>query len=334
MRKWIAYFLLLALPLSLAACGARAAAPAGMVQTTAPEQTSFSFQETVGEQTLIMQAVAEPEMRKECVYLTYDENAQERLFQELVGSEENLRKENETQRKGIYWGIDKAGTEEVGWAPGDIYYLDVARDQNGEPLDPGHSLEPNYFTQQIPNGMEKTGKEVAEETGAFLENYSCLTFVPWNVCAYQGSPGLYSMKLKCLYEGKDILGGFSQFSANISPEGLFDFQGTLLLKEDRREEIPKPMTLAEAVERLKTDFAGYSLAKTVTIDKIGLQYYGEETPEGWILHPAWVFSGMESAQQLDCAYESPNPKDEPVAFCYFLDDGFLEVFTSSFFEIF
>ena len=334
MRKWIAYFLLLALPLSLTACGARTSEPGGMVQTTAPEQTSFSFRETVGEQTLIMQAEAGPEMLKECVYLAYDEDAQVRLFQELVGSEENLRKEDETERRGIYWGIDKAGTEEIGWAPGDIYYLDVARDRNGEPLDPGHSLEPNYFTQQIPNGMERTGKEVAEETAAFLENYSCLTFVPWNVCAYQGNLGRYSMKLKCLYEGKNILGRFRMLSANVSPEGLYDFQGTLLLKEDRREEIPKPMTLTEAVEQLKTDFAGYSLAKTVTIDKIDLQYYGEETPEGWILHPAWVFSGMESAQQLDCAPKSPNPKDEPVAFCYFLDDGFLEVLTSPLFDIY
>lgn len=319
MRKWIACFLLLTLSCGLAACGTKAPEPAGMVQTTAPEETSFSIQETVGEQTLLVKAEARPETLGECIYLTYDEAAAEQLFRKVVGSEENLRKENETEQgKGMIWSTDSA-------EPGSVYYQGLARDRNGSSLEDGPICESNDSTQQIPAGMGKTGQETAEETAAFLHEYSCLAFAPWNVQAMEDDQGYYYMNLRCLFEGKKILGDIPIVTAAVSPEGLFSFDGPILLKEERREEIGEPLTLAAAVEKLKTDFAGYSLAKTVTIDRISLQYYAEKTAEGWILHPAWVFSGKESAQLLDYAPASPNPKEEPISFCYFLDDGFLEI---------
>lgn len=67
-----------------------------------------------------------------------------------------------------------------GFEAGRTYYLDVARNLNGQDMydDELKRWTPNYMTEHIPDKLEMTSEEAADQLAAFLEQYSCFQYEP------------------------------------------------------------------------------------------------------------------------------------------------------------
>lgn len=315
MKKWIVTVSALLVLANFAACGSQAE-PEQKSEPTVPQR--ISFQEEVQGQILQVDADVEPALGQapEIIHLVYDLDAEKALFETLLGDGENLVRENE--QGNLIGEIFDAGKKLE--TPGQIYYEDISQNDPYEKSLENNIFEPMYFTPLKPGGMTLSGKEAAEKTGEFLAQYSGLDFRPWNVTASEGVQGCYGMLLQPYFEDIPILSrSLRQMIAYVGERDIAAFQGNLLLKASERDPISDPLSLEQAVERIKTDFADYSYSKTITIHSIQIGYMAERSGDQWLLQPAWVFLGESSGENR----HSGMPQG--IAFVYQMADGFLEV---------
>lgn len=213
-----------------------------------------------------------------------------------------------------------------------VNYLNVANDIDSDIMEKEEIswFFPHYITRECPPLLNISAEEAAEKASAMLAQYSCFTYTPWNVVAYNaaraGSSGAYCMELQPLYN--DIL-VFDQYSpgrneylqsakitAWMSAEGLFAFQGNLLLKETGKTEIARALSLERAVEKMVEDFPIYAIGKSVYVTRICAAYYlqGTTEDETCTLVPGWAFECRDSAEkssherQYTCFYDFENGK--------------------------
>ena len=309
-----------------------------LIEETLPKQTeivSVTEEAQADGKTLVIDTTAEvPDLSSlEEVTLCFDEDLLDTMVEELVHSQYPDLKEG-TMDGYRDWSVATEeqllfsfSCEDEGFQAGRNYYVDVLRDLNG--LDMGEdSLKrwtPYYMTEHIPDKLNMTAAEAAEILASFLGQYSCFDYKPWNVVAVNcpnvpDSSGYYQAQMQPQYDGMPVLiDGVPYVSACLSAEGVFTFQGVMVLKEQSRKPAGASMTLEEALEQFKADFAEDPQGNQVTVDRITAGYVAQSHYSGtWTLSPVWIF---DSAVR-------PRPDNQEEATYYYtcayrMDDGSL-----------
>lgn len=300
-------------------------APAQMEETVVSVKENLS----VDGKTLVMDTeVTVPDLnRMEEVTLCFDENLLDKMVKELVhtqypdleeGTMDGYRTWSVATEKQLLFSLD---CEDSGFRAGWAGYLDVLRDLNGQDMGNDEHMRwtPYYLTEHIPDKLNMTSTEAAEKLSAFLEQYSCFQYEPRNVVAVNcrnepDSSGYYQADMQPYYDGRPVLvDGVPYVSACLSAEGVFTFQGMMVLKEQSRKPAEITMTLEDAVEQFKEDFADDPRGDRVTVDRISVGYVAESHyDETRVLSPAWIFeysavrphlnTGEEMTQYYTSAY--------------------------------
>lgn len=270
------------------------------------ETVTISEEVLSGESTLVIDTTVEvPDLTTlEEITLCFDDDLLDTMVEELVHSQYPGLEEHpmdgdrtwsvETEERLLF----SLGIADESWETGRTYYLDVLRNLNGQHVeeDDLESFTPYYMTKHIPDQLALLPEEAAETMAEYLSQYSCFTYKPWNVVAVNcrnqpGTSGYYQMQMQPQFEGMPVFGhGALQVSACMSAEGVFTFQGIMVLKEQSRKAAEVSMTLEEAVEQFKADFAEDPQGNRVTVDHIKLGYLAESHYSGaWTLSPVWIF---------------------------------------------
>lgn len=208
-----------------------------------------------------------------------------------------------------------------------VNYLNVANDINSSSMEESDLSRffPHYITRERPPMLNITAEEAAKEASVILSQYSCFTYSPWNVVAFnaetEGGSGTYCMELQPLYNGIPV---FDQYRADrieevqsakilawMSAEGLFSFQGNLFLKETGKTDIERALSLEHAIEKMVEDFPIYAIGKKVSVTGICASYYLQGSAEDTTctLIPGWAFECRDSAEkssyerQYTCFYD-------------------------------
>ena len=245
----------------------------------------------------------------EAVTLCFDEEMLDKVIAELVHSQYPGLEEG-AMDGWRDWSVETPeqllfsfGCEDSGFDAGRVHYLDVQRDLNGQDVESDASMRfvPYYITEHIPDKLILTPPEASEAFCTFLEQYSCFDYETWNMVAVNcrqetDSSGYYQAMLRPLYDGMPVcIDGVPYISACMSAEGIFTFQGMMVLKEQFRKRMEKTMPLEDAVERFKEDFLADSQSGIVTVNRITAGYVAESYyDETRVLSPAWIFESVRT----------------------------------------
>ncbi len=306
----------------LSGCG-REPEPVPEETAYVPERVSVNTQAELEGKTLSIDAeVTVPDLsRLEKITLNFDEEAFQAAGRDLVLSRYPGLKEGRNPDGNRGWSeITEEGKgiifdcQDDGFEAGRCYYEDLDNELNGQdmPGDEGRYFDAGYFTENIPNKLGMTSLEAAEKIGEELAKYSCFTYEPWSVTACNvredpDSSGYYSALMKPCFEGRPIYGA-QYASAHMSAEGLFAFQGTVVLKETGRTQVTCVLDLDAAVERFREEFVEVALRDSIQVERISAGYLaGSEYDGTWTLHPAWIFEyrdgDREHGNDYVCAYK-------------------------------
>lgn len=182
-------------------------------------------------------------------------------------------------------------------------YFDVSRDLNGKMVDPNNTYIPHYITDHMPDGVTFSAEEAGDKIANLLSQYSCFTFTPWSVTAGyddQEQQGYYHAFMQQHYNGFPVYGNeLSKVSAFISPDGIFSFGGTILLKEYEENRLSNMMSLSEAIEVFSGNFPVYAIGDTVVCNKITFGYIATLQNDVISLSPAWIFECTDKNSEND-----------------------------------
>ncbi len=288
-----------------------------------PENVTVSSVTELEGKTLTIHAEVEiPNLSKlEKITLKFDEERFQAMGKDLVLSQYPELEESISLDGYRGWSKEtpeklliSLHCEDESFEAGRCHYLDVLRDLNGQdmPGDEGRCFDPHYLTENIPNKLGMTAQEAAQKIAGELEQYSCFTYDPWNVTAYNiqenpDSSGYYSAKMQPYFEGCPVYGhGALQISSHMSVEGLFSFQGIMVLKETGRTPVSCAMDMEAAVVRFQEQFVEEANAGAeVFVDRITPGYKATSEYDGtWTLHPVWVFECREISNGSEHSYHS------------------------------
>lgn len=327
MKKLILFVLTASLLLGcLTGCTQEAA-----VMETAPEETLFTPEaveisrtaQKEGQSLTIVATVEVPDLTKmEKVKLNFDEESFQTAGKDLVLSQYPDLKEGRSPDGYRGWSVEipeqliiSFHADDQSFEAGRCYYVDVLRDLNGQSMgDDGlRVFDAHYLTPHIPNKLGMTSAEAAEKMNEELSQYSCFTYEPYSVAALNikdkpDSTGYYQARLQPQFEGHPVVGhGALQVSACLSAEGMFTFQGIMLLKETDRIPLETHMTLEEAVDQFQEEFADFAYGEQITVSRITAGYVAVSVYNGtWTLHPAWIFECDNGEWDYTCAYTMEN----------------------------
>ena len=284
---------------SFSGCSTQAQPAAEATQPPAPERVSVCESVELNGKTLTMDVQVEvPDLTSlEEVTLVFDEELLDKMVAELVHSQYPGLEEG-TMDGDRDWSVDTPeqllfsfSCEDHGFEAGRTGYVDVLRNLNGSDMfdDSLNRWTPYYLTPHIPDNMELTSTEAADVFSDFLGSYSCFDYESWNIVACDA--GYYQAEMRPLYDGRPVILDQVPFvGACLSNEGIFEFQGIMVLKEQSRKPIEVTMTLEEAVKQFKEDFADDPKGDHTTLNRIYVGYISESYyDETRSLSPAWVF---------------------------------------------
>lgn len=334
MKKMISILMAVTILLSLTGCTASASAlpeTAGEpLPSEIPLSDSISFHSEQGSQSLTIAAqVSLPqEIPTETWTLTYDAQARERLFEKLITDPADLAHEDENGRTV---GITFDTQLHYGSPLGDIYFEDHRKtDWHEKSLDEAKFWGKGYFSPHKPGNFQISAKDAAQDMADFLKDYSCLDFVPARAEAREGSDGAYYFHLSTVFRDLPVLSrDLPPISGQVRESGIEGFQGVLLLKEAQQQTIENPLSLQQALERLKTDCFQSTYARNITFDRILCCYVAIPHQDSWVFRPSWVFLGQESGGYIDPYTDYHMQEDAPIAYLYDLEDGFLDIMNAN-----
>lgn len=271
------------------------------------------------------------------ITLVFDEAALDKMVEELVhsqypgldeGTMDGYRSWSVQTPEQLLFSFDCIDDGfDAGWTG----YLDVARNLNGQDMgdDELARWTPHYMTPYIPDKLEITSAEAGDTIASFLEQYSCFDYKPWNIvgCNCRSIPdssGYYQAQMQPYYNGLPVfMDQIPLVGACLSAEGIFEFQGILALTEHSRNTAEINMTLQEAVELFKSDFADNPRGDSATVNRIFAGYIAESYyDETRVLFPAWFFEYSYSETH-------PNTGEEMIIHStsmYRMDNGGLYTF--------
>ena len=302
---------------SFSGCSAQPEPVTEATQPAAPETVSVCESVESGGKTLPKDVQVDvPDLTSlEEVTLVFDEELLDKMVEELVHSQYPGLEEG-TMDGDRDWSVDTPeqllfsfSCEDHGFEAGRTGYVDVLRNLNGSDMfdDSLNRWTPYYLTPHIPDNMELTSTEAADVFSDFLGSYSCFDYESWNIVACDA--GYYQAEMRPLYDGRPVILDQVPFvGACLSNEGIFEFQGIMVLKEQSRKPIEVTYTLDEAVEQFKEDFADGPKGDHTTLNRIYVGYISESYyDETRSLSPAWVFeynlnTGEEQTQHYTTVY--------------------------------
>lgn len=266
---------------------------------SAPEMVSLCESMDVNGKTLTMDVQVEvPDLNSlEEATLVFDEKLLDKMVEELVHSQYPGLKET-TMDGDRNWGVDTPeqllfsfSCDDDGFEAGRTGYLDVQRNLNGWDMfdDSLKRWTPYYLTPHIPEALEITSVQAEKVLSDFLRQYSCFGYEAWNIVACDA--GYYQAQMRPLFEGRTVILDQVPFvGACLSAEGIFEFQGIMVLKEQARKPIEVTYSLEEAVEQFKQDFSDDPKGKHTTLNRVYVGYISESYyDETRSLSPAWIF---------------------------------------------
>lgn len=318
MTKPMGLFLAAALVLNaLTGCARQEVAPDMAVQEPAEAVVVKVVEQLdAGEKSLSIDTqVTVPDLNAlEEVTMCFDEELLDKMVAELVHSQypgleeramDGWRDWSVETPKQLLFSFD---CMDSGFDAGRVHYLDVQRNLNGQDVESDAAMRwvPYYITEHIPDKLELTPAEASEAFCNFLGQYSCFAYETWNMVAVNcrreaDSSGYYQAMLRPKYDGMPVcIDGVPYISACMSAEGVFTFQGMMVLKEQSRKRMEKTMPLEEAMERFKEDFLADSRSGIVTVSRITAGYVAESYyDETRVLSPAWIFESARTVTQPD-----------------------------------
>lgn len=288
-----------------------------------PQIVSVVEQTTVdGKELVIDTQVEVPDLNAmEEIRLIFDENLLDKMVEELVHSQYPGLEEG-TMDGYRSWSVDTPeklqfsfDCDDNSFEAGRTGYLDVLRDLNGQDMGDDSQMRwtPYYMTPHIPDKLNISSKEAAEKMTDFLTQYSCFDYAPWNVVAVNcsqvpDSSGYYQAMMQPQYDGRPVyIDGVPYVSMCLSAEGVFTFQGVMVLKEKERTAVEVTMTLEGAVERFKADcpkLINNDRVTRVTVERISAGYVAVCHYDGtWVLAPVWLFEYGRTEPHLNTGEE-------------------------------
>lgn len=222
----------------------------------------------------------------------------------------------------VFFSADKAGQ---------VSYIDRNRDLECNLCEVEHLLEDEFITGLTPTNMSLSTQEACEVAADFLADYSCFTFSPWNVLAanndnYNAS-GYYYISMEAAFDGIPICHKFNPGEIGInayallSNEGIFQFEGLLLLEPVEIKPIEQIVQLDDIIGRIKENFSSVFSGELVEIDKISLEYMPEQIDDSsFCLRPAWCFSCIDTRTESDTAGKGIEHKLN-WEYVFYADDG-------------
>ena len=299
-KKITALFLSVLLAVtSFSGCSSETETAQVFTQPSAPEKVSVCESMESDGKILTMDVQVEvPDMTSlEEVTLAFDEVLLDKMVEELVHSQYPGLKEG-TMDGDRDWSVDTPqqilfsfSCDDDGFEAGRTGYLDVRRNLNGSDMydDSLNRWTPYYLTPHIPDTLEIPSAQAEKVLSNFLSQYSCFDYEAWNIVACDA--GYYQAQMRPLFENMPVILDQVPFvGACLSAEGIFEFQGIMVLKEQSRKPIEVTYTLDEAVEQFKQDFADDPRGDHTTLNRIYVGYISESYyDEIRSLSPAWVF---------------------------------------------
>lgn len=80
-----------------------------------------------------------------------------------------------------------------------------------------------------------------------------------------------------------------------SNNGIFQVQGSFLFQDYEKREIEQIAALDSILEKFQLDFSAFSEGDTITVDRISIEYFPEQSKEGsYVLVPVWVLDCTDS----------------------------------------
>ena len=313
-KKITALFLSVLLAVtSFSGCGAKTEPVAESTQPSAPEKVSVCESMESDGKTLTMDVQVEvPDLTSlEEATLVFDEDLLDNMVEELVHSQYPGLEER-TMDGDRDWSVDTPeqllfsfSCDDDGFEAGRTGYLDVQRNLNGSDMfdDSLNRWTPYYLTPHIPETLEISSDQAEKALSDFLSQYSCFDYEAWNMVACD--TGYYQAQMRPLFENRPVILDQVPFvGACLSAEGIFEFQGIMVLKEQSRKPIEVTYTLDEAVEQFKEDFADDPKGDHTTLNRIYVGYISESYyDETRSLSPAWVFEYSAVKPHLNTSEE-------------------------------
>lgn len=323
----------------LTGCASQKKAEETMPKAVEKEIVSVSEDVEANGKTLAIHTTVEvPNLETlEEITLCFSEDTLDTMVKELVHSQYPGLQEG-TMDGYRDWSVDTEervlftfSCEDTGFEAGRTHYVDVLRDLNGQDVESDELMRwtPYYMTEHIPDKLDMPPEEAAQELSDFLSRYSCFTYKPWNMVAVNcrndpDSSGYYQASMQPQFEGIPVYGhGALQVSACLSAEGVFTFQGIMVMEEQSRKAAQASMTLEEAVAQFQADFAEDPQGDRVTVDQIKVGYLAQAHYSGnWTLSPVWIFEyhavSPRPDNQQDATYYDTQ--------AYRMDNGDLYIF--------
>lgn len=308
MHKKIAILLVVVFAMNCLTGCSREQAPEENISTEAAiaEEATFSIKETLqldGCTLVIDTDVLVPDLTAlEEITLVFDEAALDSMVKDLVhsrypdleeGTMDGCRSWSVATPEQLLFSFD---CDDDGFDAGWTGYLDVSRNLNGQDMDEDvlAPFIPHYLTPHIPDKLEMSSAEAGEIIAAFLEQYSCFTYEPWNVVGVNcrdvpDSSGYYQARMQPQYNGLPVyVDKVPMVGACLSANGIFEFQGILALKEQSRQSAEVNFSLEEAVAQFLVDFSDSPRGHHASVERIYLGYIAESHyDETRVLSPAW-----------------------------------------------
>ncbi len=304
MKRYALHTLALVLVLLLAGCSLRKPTAPSTQEETADAlqelrtERTISRTETINGKTISVQATFSPVTADHLysVTLESDREAWEAMARNILQNrfpDADGSQLSENTDVTIY--VDGQPKLSFDFGYGRSHFFDWERNLNGDRLDPdGASYIPYYITSAVPSGMKLTAEDAAQQVIEQFRGYTCFDFIPWNVYANYDSrsgQGDYGIKLQYVYEDLPIYAanwGHTLY-AFYSEDGLFEYQGSVHMKETERHEIAVSCTLEDAVEQFFAMCPVFSYGQEIICQEIRLGYLLSADSNGTTLSPAWIF---------------------------------------------
>ncbi len=202
-----------------------------------------------------------------------------------------------------------------------ISYTDVTNDMNGILQEEEHLYDDGYITANQPEMCTLTPEDAGRLAVEFAMEWSHdLTFYVNRVLSVVDEDrGSYMVNVRAKFQGRPIITLAKAYSIapqigfHISDEGIFDFQGLFLLKEQSREPV-NLVALEDVLENLGETFDAYSVFADICVNEVTLDYCMETSDNiHFSVRPVWCFDGTGKTGSDDLSHG--------VAFVYYADSG-------------
>lgn len=202
-----------------------------------------------------------------------------------------------------------------------VDYINVANDMNGILQEEDHLFDDGYMTTNQPEMCTLSPEEAEKIAVDFSMKWSHdLTFYVNRILSViDEDRGCYMINVRAKFAGRPVTTLAKAYSIapqidfHISDDGIFEFQGLFLLKEQSREPVDL-VAVEDAVNHLGASFAAYSTLCTIDINEVTLDYCMETTDNvHFSVRPIWCFDGT--------GINASDGLSHDIAFVYYADSG-------------